>query len=268
MFSETVTVAAAAIEHRRAIRDAVARLWNRITKGHVRIVVIGAAGAGKSSLGRLLSGDDVAPEYRESTQVETYRLDGTTSCSVFVPPGQDSLRAATWNDLVRYVTSGKAAIVIHVVSWGINAIEPLPYRSLAGVEDSMSPEQAADAFASRQRDRELATLREYTAHLGLAPRKLSLLTVVTKQDLWWDRREDVRRHYEGEYAQVVDELRRRIGEQNLAYKLWSASLISKNLRDGEGQVIVPTARGYDEPLQVANAKRLVELVEQEAQHAR
>jgi hypothetical protein len=268
VFAETVTVAATAIEHRRAIRDVVSGLWNRMTKRRVRIVVFGAAGTGKSSLGRLLSGADVSPEYSESTQIETYRLDGATGCTVLVPPGQDSLRAATWNDLVRDVASGKATVVVHVVSWGINAIEPLPFRGVAGFQEGMSPEDAAEAFAANQRARELETLREYASHFGLAPSKLSLLTVVTKQDLWWDRREEVRRHYEGEYAQVVDGLRRRVGDKNLSHKLWSVSLIAKNLRDGEGQMIVPTARGYDDPLRTANAKRLVEIVEQEVEHAR
>lgn len=234
VFSETVTVAATAYEHRRAIRDVVAGLWNRMTRKRVRIVVFGGAGTAKSSLGRLLSGADVTPEYNESTQLETYRLDGTTSCTVLVPPGQESLRATTWNDLVRDVTSGKSTVVIHVVSWGINAIEPLPYRGVAGFQEGMSPEDAAIAFAARQRAREIETLREYTGHFSLAPNKLSLLTVVTKQDLWWDQREDVRRHYEGEYAEIVEGLRRRVGDKNLSHKTWSVSLIAKNLRDGEG----------------------------------
>lgn len=68
MFSEAVTIATTALKHRRDIRDWVVRLWNRLTKGHVRIVVFGAAGVGKTSLGRLLAGKDVLPEYRESTQ--------------------------------------------------------------------------------------------------------------------------------------------------------------------------------------------------------
>lgn len=72
VFSETVTVAATAYEHRRAIRGVVAGLWDLMTKKRVQIVVFGAAGTGKSSLGRLLSGADVTPEYTESTQVETY----------------------------------------------------------------------------------------------------------------------------------------------------------------------------------------------------
>lgn len=267
MFSETVTVAATAYGHRRAIREVVEGLWNRMTKKRVRIVVFGAAGTGKSSLGRLLSGADVTSEYNESTQVETYRLDGATSCTVLVPPGQESLRAATWSDLVRDVTSGKATVVIHLVSWGINAIEPLPYRGVAGFQEGMSPEEAAIVFAAHQRDREIETLREYAGHFGLAPHKLSLLTVVTKQDLWWDQREEVRQHYEGEYAEVVEGLRRRVGDKNLSHKTWSVSLISKNLRDGEGQLVVPTARGYDEPLQASNRRRLLEIVAEEVIHA-
>lgn len=94
-----------------------------------------------------------------------------------------------------------------------------------------------------------------------------MLTVVTKQDLWWEQRDEVRKHYEGPYAEAVDGLRQRVGAQNFTHKLWSVSLITKNLRDGEGQLLVPTARGYDAPLQLTNAQRLVEIVAQEAEHA-
>lgn len=268
MFSEAVSIATTALKHRRDIRKWLAQLWKRLTKGRVRIVVFGAAGAGKTSLGRLLAGEDVRPEYRESTQPETFELDGAARCTVLVPPGQKSLRAATWDDLVRQVTAGESTIIIHVVSWGLNAIEPLPVRGLEGFEEGMASEEVVRRFAERQRAQEIETLREYGAHFGNAPRTLSMLTVVTKQDLWWDHRDEVRRHYEGPYAEAVDELRQRVGAKNFVHKLWSVSLIPKNLRDGEGEVLVPTAQGYDAPLQLTNTERLIEIVAQEAEHGR
>ncbi|HLT37884.1 MAG TPA: hypothetical protein VK034_16480 [Enhygromyxa sp.] len=86
------------------------------------MVVFGSAGAGKSTLGAVLAGDEVGPDYRDSRHLETYSLQGGVPCSILVPPGQESLRAATWSDLLREVSTGRSAIVIHVVSWGLNPI--------------------------------------------------------------------------------------------------------------------------------------------------
>jgi len=265
VFSESVTIAAAAITHRRALHDIGVRLWKRMTKGHVQIVTFGAGGAGKSSLGTFLSGHDVAedPTYRESTTIETYRLDSTATCSVFVPPGQPSLRAPTWSELARAVGSGRASVAIHVVCWGLEAIEPLRYADLASYREGMTPEQLGQAHAEARRAAEIETLREFASQLALAPRRLSLITVVTKQDLWWSERAAVRRHYEGGYADAVTALRNRVGEQNFTHTLWSASLVSKNLRDGDGTLLVPTAQGYDEPTRRWHAQRLAEIIENE-----
>lgn len=266
VFSESVTIAATAITHRRALRDIVVRLWKRVTKGHVHVVTFGAGGAGKTSLGTFLAGNDVAddPDYRESTAIETYRLDSTTTCSVFVPPGQPSLRAPTWSDLARAVGSGRSSVVIHVVCWGLEAIEPLRYADLATFREGMTPESIVLAHAQARRAAEIETLRDFATQLALAPRRLSLITVVTKQDLWWSERTAVRRHYEGPYAEAVTALRNRVGEQNFHHTLWSASLVAKNLRDGDGTLLVPTAQGYDQPTRRWHARRLAEIVEQEA----
>jgi hypothetical protein len=267
VFSESVTIAAAAITHRHALRDVVARLWKRVTKGHVHIVTFGAGGAGKSSLGTFLAGGNVAddPQYRESTKVETYRLDSATTCSVFVPPGQPSLRAPTWSDMAREVGSGRSSVVIHVVCWGLEAIEPLRYSDLSTYREGMTPEELGQAHAAARRVAEIETLRDFASQLALAPRRLSLVTVVTKQDLWWRERAAVRRHYEGPYAEAVTALRNHVGEQNFTHTLWSASLVAKNLRDGDGSLLVPTAQGYDEPTRRWHAQRLAEIVEQEVE---
>lgn len=54
MFSEGIEAALTAYEHRGKIREIGEWLWNRVTKGQVRVVVFGSAGAGKSTLGAAL----------------------------------------------------------------------------------------------------------------------------------------------------------------------------------------------------------------------
>ena len=44
------------VEHRSEIRKALTRFWNRVRHGHLKVVVFGLGGVGKSTLGKLLSG--------------------------------------------------------------------------------------------------------------------------------------------------------------------------------------------------------------------
>lgn len=268
MFSESITVAAAAIEHNRAIRDLAVRLWKRISKGHVRVVVFGAAGSGKSTLGKFLAGEEVSADYRESHHLESYDLDSTTPCSILVPPGQEGLRPKTWSDLQRHIASGRSTTVLHVVSWGLNEVQPVRYVDRAEYRAGMTVEEFVSVYSDVQRNQELRVIEDLAKQLGNAPNHLSLVTVVVKQDLWWTSRDAVRSHYSsGEYADHVAALRNHIGDQNFTHQLWSASILRRNLRDGEHTMLVPVAEGYDDPLRDWHAKRLVELIQAEVDHA-
>jgi hypothetical protein len=151
VFSEALTVTATAVENRRAIRDAGVRVRSLLTQGHIRVVVFGSAGAGKSTLGALLAGQELSAEYEESTQIERYRLKADSWCSVLVPPGQHGLRPSNWSDLSRYVTSGKSTIVLHVVCWGLTAIEPLGYQEVGAFRAGMDVQSLVNVHAQSQR---------------------------------------------------------------------------------------------------------------------
>jgi hypothetical protein len=116
------------------------------------------------------------------------------------------------------------------------------------------------------REGELTTLADLSAKLELAPKKLSLITVITKQDLWWGRRQEVREHYENAYAPHLSGLRSQIGEQNFDHKFWSTSLLAKNMRDGEGALLVPTAEGYDDQLRAYHTQRLIKMITEAVAH--
>ncbi|MFV8750526.1 Rab family GTPase [Nannocystaceae bacterium ST9] len=268
MFSESITVAAAAIEHNRAIRDLAVRLWKRISQGQVRVVVFGAGGSGKSTLGKFLAGDEIGSDYRESHHLESYALDSTTPCTILVPPGQEGLRPKTWSDLQRHIASGRSTTALHVVSWGLDEVQPVRYVDRAEYRAGMTVDEFVSAYSEAQRNAELRVIEDLATHLGNAPHHLSLVTVVVKQDLWWASRNAVRAHYSsGKYAEHVGTLRNHLGDQNFTHKLWSASLVRRNLRDGEHTMLVPVAEGYDEPLGNWHAKRLVELIQAEVDHA-
>lgn len=267
VFNEAISIAAIALQHHKDLGELVLRLWDRLTRGHKRIIVIGAAGAGKSSLGRLLSGEGLGDgAYRESTEVENYAFGGATSCTVLVPPGQERLRDATWSGLEGFIRSG-SNVVVHVVDWGLDEIAPLSFSQLKQYQEGMQPSAVLEAFAANRREQEIATV-DWLLEVKPKDDRLRLVTVATKQDLWWRWRDRVRDHYEsGPYAAAIASLEQRLGQGNLHHSLWSVAQISKNLRDGDGEVLLPTTEGYDEPRRKWHERRLLEIMGEAAKSA-
>src|SRR3954453_18723445 len=63
------------------------------------ILVIGPGGTGKTTLGKLLSGEydflfDAPGEYDESLQIEKYTVPDSPDVEVVIPPGQEHRREA------------------------------------------------------------------------------------------------------------------------------------------------------------------------------
>src|SRR5206468_2544567 len=96
---------------------------------------------------------------------------------------------------------------------------------------------------------ELDALRDLLPHLEAAKAKVWMITLVTKQDLWWTDRREVAGYYEhGDYGKTITDLSNTRGKNYFRHFYYSASLISQNLTSGDGKAIAQTAGGYDHPL--------------------
>lgn len=88
-----------------------------------------------------------------------------------------------------------------------------------------------------------------------------MLTLVTKQDLWWDRRGEVRGYYEqGQYNTHITDIARARGSQNFRHDYVSASLVISNFRTGNGEILAQTIGGYDEIIQAQNQANLLRTI--------
>src|SRR4051812_14458132 len=76
------------------------------------ILILGSGGVGKTTLGKLLSGDydllfDLPGNYEESLNIERYSLKDPPEVEIVVPPGQQHRREATWSELQADIGAGK-----------------------------------------------------------------------------------------------------------------------------------------------------------------
>jgi hypothetical protein len=252
-------------------RSKLFTLWKRMqrwmTKGSTSIVIVGAGGTGKSTLGQLLAcgptGFAQPQRYRESMTVETLQLAGNVPATVLVTPGQERRRTRTLPGLLRDIASRCRLGIIHVVSHGYHSLgEEVSFRELPEYQKGMTARRFLDRYAESCRQLELDVLREIEPHLLAVKQPFWMLTLVTKQDLWWDERAAVRRVYEsGSYGTLIDGIQSQRGAERFTHEYVSASLVVQNLCSGNNELLAKTTAGYDDSIQLANLTTVFDAVE-------
>ncbi len=127
----------------------------------------------------------------------------------------------------------------------------------------MTVEEFAEVYAEDCRDRELEVLKKLRPHISIADRKKTVfITLVTKQDLWWNNRHNVKQNYmNGDYEQIVQAIRHQKGAANFIHEYRSASLVMENLVSGANELLLPTTAGYDQRLKFTNFKHFLSTIE-------
>ncbi len=240
------------------------KLVRRIRDQKLNIVICGAGGTGKSTLGRLLSGEfgrqDILQPYQISFRTEKLELDSETSTSVLVLPGQSEF----WGEELKKIANNRVDLLINVVSYGYHSvIGQFDYQSILGYQQGMTPREVMVSHIEGKRPVEIELLHQLKPHLSIASKKkVLMITLVTKQDLWWPNRQEVKKHYEvGNYNNVIQEVRSQLGQSNFSHAYFSASLLTENFRDVNGEMMALVSEGYDQRTQLINFDQLLYFIE-------
>jgi len=247
---------------------AAIRSWFRTGRGTTDspgILVLGPGGGGKSTLAMLLSKDDYNPlydlpeGYKESVEIERCRLPGQVPAEVIVPPGQPERRAATWGDLHADLAAGKYRGVILVFAFGHLSFS-VSYKDHKLYHDDK--ERFLEEYWIAQRDEELKVFQELVPHMMASPGKLWVLTLVTKQDLWWPDTRQAWKHYtSGGFDAEIRKVYSRKEAHLFRHETVLSSLVISNFSSGAGEVLKPNAAGYDQHHQIQSLRKLFETLE-------
>ena len=232
------------------------------------ILVLGPGGVGKSTLGKILSGrldpfGGLVGDYLEDVDVQSFPLDDASGVEVLVAPGQQH-RRGTWNDELTKLAAGKYRGMILLSAYGYHNHE-IGY--MASYKDHRlykgDKDKFLEAFLHDRQNEELAVLQKLSPHVQPpAGGKFWLLTLVTKQDLWWEDRAAAETFYTaGAYAAEIAKIQSHHGEQLFRHELALASLVISNFRTGKGEVLKPNAAGYDQDYHVRSLRNLIGTLE-------
>jgi hypothetical protein len=251
------------------IRKRLADVWEwfggKGRKDKRGILIIGPGGCGKTTLGLMLSGKydwltDSPWGYAESRDLERYTLKDDKRVEVVVPPGQKKRRELHWSELQSGIAAGKYRGVILLAAYGYHTLgELVSYKHhplYAKKRDAF-----LKAYLEEQRGEELRVLRQLAPYLQLCPRRVWLLTLVAKQDLWWGEHPTVERYYrEGEYGEEVRKLSAAKEAGAFHHEAVFASLVINNFDTGRQERLKENIGGYDQKMQVESIRRLIETV--------
>jgi energy-coupling factor transporter ATP-binding protein EcfA2 len=213
------------------------------------ILILGPGGTGKTTFARLLSGDldwlsDTPGQYIESVGLESFALSDDPNVEVVVAPGQAYRRASTWSDLLKQVAAGEYRGVVLMNAYGYHTFSTPSYKNHQLYQGSKD-DFLRDYYADRRAD-EIRVLKQLAPHLSICSKRVWLLSIVAKQDLWGSQQRQVEEHYvRGDYATEIHDIAQKLGHQLFRPEVVFLSLIIRNLETIANERLQATEEGYD-----------------------
>lgn len=238
------------------------------------VLLIGAGGVGKSTIGRFLrdgmSALNLNPGYEESFDAEIEAVQhGRIKAQFLILPGQRHRRPSTWQEPLESVQNGEISDVIVVNSFGYHSIGPLGLRGeglYQKLEKNGQQDRFLDEYLKLKQSEEIEVLKFVSPYLkGRRKGPLRMMTVVTKEDLWFDQRTAVADHYcqkrRGSYDSVVEEIREALGDVSFRYEFVGMSLLIQNFIGNKDEPLRIVSNGYNQDIQNESAKSFLRALE-------
>jgi len=160
------------------------------------------------------------------------------------------------------VSSGKAHGIINVVSWGYHALDQQRYEDTSYYVPGMSQQEFLSVYLNTRRQEEINVADVLADELEDNFNKpLWMITVCTKQDLWWTNRTQVEAYYkQGQYNSIIDRIVHVRGAHHFNHHYCFVSLAMNNMTTESGQVLAGISSGYDQMLQEQGQRELKKIV--------
>uniref|UniRef100_UPI00404B1217 hypothetical protein n=1 Tax=Gelidibacter sp. TaxID=2018083 RepID=UPI00404B1217 len=230
-----------------------------IAKGSCRIIIFGAGGTGKTTLSHILSNTPITDfNYSETPTIEKVKINSNIIGHYLVAPGQERRVERYWPELYRKLGKDQITGIINVVSNGYHSIEigNLSYKTTSYYEKE-SKSKFLEKYLTIQKEKEIDYLKKISEQIKTTKNKFWMITLVNKQDLWWDKKDSVKDYYvNGKYNNIIEDIYSSKGNSNFVHEYVSCALINNNFKIGS-DFCKETVKGYDEPTKQENLNNFV-----------
>ncbi|MCH7479136.1 MAG: hypothetical protein IIA14_13685, partial [SAR324 cluster bacterium] len=163
------------------------------------------------------------------------------------------------------VENGEIDGVILVGAFGYHSIGPLGTQGQPLTNKLKSEgreDRFLDEYVELKRDEELEVLKYIAPQLkARTKKKLWLLSVITKEDLWFDAYDLGWQHYSaGEYNDTIEGIRNAIGTRSFRHELVTMSLLIKDFVTGRNELLASSSQQYDQGKQAESANRFFAMI--------
>jgi hypothetical protein len=190
--------------------DGVIKSWfqrtiNKLRFGKTEIYIIGRAGVGKSVLASFLRNSNainINSSYTSTRKPLHYNLYGSIPAEINDFPGQSWQYELNEIQIRNFSKNKNRKILINVSSYGYNSLADFDYTQSSCYEDGMSIQDFLKSFCEENRRKDLIFLDEFFSKYNF--NKTKIINFVSKQDLWWDSRQEVKTYYENIYKKKIN----------------------------------------------------------------
>lgn len=235
-------------------QDYSRRTLDYLKNGETQIAVLGAGGTGKSTFGKLITAENpllLDSKYQPNIEQEQVKFPGGVSALLLVAPGQKRYVKEVWPKIFQRIESKRSLGIVNIVAYGYHSSDLNSFEDFGVYQTGMSNEDFLKIYLVDRRREEMERLLSLQQGLEKVKRDVWMITIVAKQDIWWNDKKDVTEYYlnssDGSYNSVLEEISRDFSEKGFTFShhFIGASQVMSNLMAPDGTVLAPTAAGYD-----------------------
>lgn len=237
-----------------AFKNYAKRNYDWLARGETQVAIFGAGGTGKSTFSKVVTSENplfVDSNYASDITVKTVSFTKDLSARLLVAPGQERYVEEVWPEIFQKMKKRRSLAVINLVAYGYHHFDLGGFEDFEIYEEGMSRDDFLAAYLADRRSVEIDGLRAIADGMQEVQSDVWMLTVVAKQDLWWDEKTDVKAHYsnksDGGYSKILNDIEDSMTERGLGFShhFVSVSQVVANLNGPDGNPLKLTCAGYD-----------------------